>query len=152
MEPTFGAWVALVCGLMGLLLIDLFVLHRGTGEVSMRNAAVSTAAFITVGVAFGVTLGLLEGSTVAGEYFAGYLLELSLSLDNVFVWALILGAFSIPPAYQHRVLFYGIFGALILRGAFVALGAQLLERFEWVGVCVRRAPHLQRRAHVAGAA
>ena len=110
MEPTFAAWVALVCGLVGLLLIDLLVLHRGTREISMRNAGLSTAAFIAVGLAFGVALGLLEGSRIAGEYFAGYLLELSLSLDNVFVWALILGAFSIPPAYQHRVLFYGIFG------------------------------------------
>jgi tellurite resistance protein TerC len=132
MEPTFAAWVALVCGLVGLLLIDLFVLHRGTREISMRDAGLSTAAFISVGVAFGAVLGLVEGHTVAGEFFAGYLLELSLSLDNVFVWALILGAFAIPPAYQHRVLFYGIFGALILRGAFVALGAQLLQRFEWV--------------------
>jgi tellurite resistance protein TerC len=132
MDPTFAAWVALVCGLVGLLLIDLFVLHRGTQEISIRDAGLSTAVFISVGVAFGAMLGILEGHTVAGEFFAGYLLELSLSLDNVFVWALILGAFSIPPVYQHRVLFYGIFGALILRGAFVALGAGLLERFEWV--------------------
>jgi tellurite resistance protein TerC len=132
MDVTLTAWVALVAGLLALLLLDLFVLHRGAHEVSMRNAALSTAAFIAVGVGFGVALGVLEGSTIAGQFFAGYLLELSLSLDNVFVWALIFSAFSVPAAYQHRVLFYGIFGALVLRGGFVALGAELLNRFEWV--------------------
>ncbi len=82
MEPTCAAWVALFCGLVGLLLIDLFVVHRGAREVSMRNAALSTAAFIAVGVAFGVLLGILEGHIVAGQFFAGYLLELSLLLDT----------------------------------------------------------------------
>src|SRR5919106_1143156 len=132
MDVTFTAWAALIAGLVVLLLFDLFVLHRGTHEVSIRNAAWSTAGFVAVSFAFGTVLGLAEGSTVAGEFFAGYLLEYSLSLDNVFVWSLILTSFAIPPAYQHRVLFYGIFGALILRGAFVAAGAELLARFEWV--------------------
>ena len=132
MDVTITAWGALVAGLVALLLLDLFVLHRGAHEISMRDAGLSSAGFISAGVAFGVGLGVLEGSTVAGQFFAGYLLELSLSLDNVFVWALIFGAFSVPAAYQHRVLFYGIFGALVLRGGFVALGAELLQRFEWV--------------------
>ena len=132
MDVTFTAWAALIAGLVVLLLFDLFVLHRGTHEVSIRNAAWSTAGFVAVSFAFGTVLGLAEGSTVAGEFFAGYLLEYSLSLDNVFVWSLIFTSFAIPPAYQHRVLFYGIFGALILRGAFVAAGAELLARFEWV--------------------
>ena len=132
MDPTFSAWLALIAGLVALLLIDLFVLHRGAHAIPMRNAAWSTAAFVSVGLLFGAALGLLEGPDMAGQYFAGYLLELSLSLDNVFVWAVIFSAFSVPAAYQHRVLFYGIFGALILRGAFVAAGAELLERFEWV--------------------
>ena len=132
MDATLTAWIALAAGLTGLLLFDLFVLHRGTHEVSMRDAAWSTAGFIAISVAFGTALGVIESSTVAGEFFAGYLLEKSLSLDNVFVWAVIFSAFSIPAAYQHRVLFYGIFGALVLRGAFVAAGAALLERFSWV--------------------
>lgn len=132
MDATLTAWIALVAGLLLLLLIDLFVLHRGTHVISMRDAAWSTAGFIAISVAFGFALGFLEGVHPAEEFFAGYLLEKSLSLDNVFVWALIFSAFSIPPAYQHRVLFYGIFTALILRGAFVAAGAQLLQRFEWV--------------------
>ena len=132
MDPTATAWLALIAGLVVLLLVDLFVLHRGTHVISVRDAGWSTAGFIAISVAFGVVLGFVEGARPAEEFFAGYLLEKSLSLDNVFVWALIFSAFSIPPEYQHRVLFYGIFGALVLRGAFVAAGAQLLERFEWV--------------------
>jgi tellurite resistance protein TerC len=132
MDATLTAWLTLITAMVLLLLLDLFVLHRGAHNVSVRNAAWSTAGFIAVGVAFGIVLGVFEGSRVAGQFFAGYVLELSLSLDNVFVWALIFSAFSIPAAYQHRVLFYGIFGALVLRGAFVALGAELLRRFEWV--------------------
>src|SRR3954454_16329518 len=132
MAPTFGAWAVLIVGLVGMLLLDLFVLHRGAHKVSIRNAAWSTAGFVGVAIAFGVLLGAKEGTDAAEQFFAGYVLELSLSLDNVFVWALIFGAFAIPAAYQHRVLFYGIFGALVLRGAFVAAGAELLSAFEGI--------------------
>jgi len=131
-DVSFLGWVALIAGLVSLLLVDLFVLHRGAHTVPVANALWSTLGFVAVAVAFGIGLGVFESHHVAGEFFAGYVLELSLSLDNVFVWALIFGAFSVPPAYQHRVLFYGIFGALVMRGAFVAAGAELLERFEWV--------------------
>src|SRR3954470_6241991 len=132
MDVTLAAWVALVAVLVALLLLDLFVLHRGTEAVSIRNASWSTAGFVVAAVVFGVVLGMREGGDVAGQFFAGYLLEYSLSLDNVFVWALILSAFSIPAAYQHRVLFYGVFSGLVLRGAFVLAWAKLLARFEWV--------------------
>jgi tellurite resistance protein TerC len=132
MHPTPTAWLALIVGLAALLLIDLFVVHRGVHAIPMRNALWSTGGFVAVAVAFGLVLGAKEGSDIAGQYFAGYLLELSLSLDNVFVWAVIFSAFSVPAASQHRVLFYGIFGALILRGGFVAAGAELLHRFEGV--------------------
>ncbi|HEX8086978.1 MAG TPA: TerC/Alx family metal homeostasis membrane protein [Solirubrobacteraceae bacterium] len=132
MDPTFLAWGALIAGIVVLLLVDLFVLHRGTGEVSIRNATWSTIGFVAISLGFGVALGVMEGARQAEEFFAGYILEWSLSLDNVFVWALIFSAFAVPAAYQHRVLFYGIFGALILRGSFVAAGSELLRRFEWV--------------------
>jgi TerC family integral membrane protein len=132
MDVTFTAWAALVAGLVVLLLLDLFVLHRGTHVISMRDAAWSTAGFIAISIAFGIALFWIEGRDIGAQFFAGYLLEKSLSLDNVFVWALVFSAFAIPPAYQHRVLFYGIFGALVLRGAFVAAGSELLRRFEWV--------------------
>ena len=126
------AWAGLLLGLLALLLFDLFVLHRGAHEISLRDAAWSTAGFIAISVLFGIVLGVLEGANVAEQFFAGYLLEKSLSLDNVFVWALIFSAFSVPDRYQHRVLFYGIFSTLVLRGAFVAAGAGLLARFEWI--------------------
>jgi tellurite resistance protein TerC len=132
MDVGFSGWVAIVGGIVLLLLLDLFVLHRGAHEVSARNALWSTVGFVGVAVLFGIGLGVAEGRDIAAQYFTGYLLEFSLSLDNVFVWALILGAFSVPANYQHRLLFYGIFGALLLRGAFVVAGAELLERFEWV--------------------
>jgi tellurite resistance protein TerC len=132
MDVTFIAWAALVVGIVVLLLVDLFVLHRGVHEISTRNAFWSAAAFVAIGVAFGIGLGIAEGEDIAAQFFTGYLLEYSLSLDNVFVWAVILGAYSIPPAYQNRVLLYGIAGALVLRGAFVAAGSELLARFEWV--------------------
>jgi tellurite resistance protein TerC len=132
MDIGFGAWSALVGAIVVLLLLDLFVLHRGVHEVSARNALWSTVGFVAVAVLFGIGLGVAEGRDIVAQYFTGYLLEFSLSLDNVFVWALILGAFSVPAAYQHRLLFYGIFGALVLRGAFVLAGAELLGRFEWV--------------------
>jgi tellurite resistance protein TerC len=132
MEVTFLGWVGLIVGLVILLVLDLFVFHRGAHEVPIRNAAWSTAGFVAIALGFGVVLGLREGSGVAGQFFAGYALEFSLSLDNVFVWALIFGAFAIPAAYQHRVLFYGIFAALVLRGAFVAAGSELLNAFHWI--------------------
>jgi tellurite resistance protein TerC len=132
MEVTFLGWVGLAAGLSLLLLLDLFVLHRGAHEIPIRNAAWSTAGFVAVAVVFGIVLGLRGGGSLAGQFFAGYLLEFSLSLDNVFVWALIFSAFAIPAAYQHRVLFYGIFAALVLRGAFVAAGSELLADFGWI--------------------
>jgi tellurite resistance protein TerC len=132
MEVTFIAWVGLVVGIVVLLLVDLFVLHRGTHEISSRNAFWSTVGFVAVSVAFGIGLFVVEGRDIGAQFFAGYLLEFSLSLDNVFVWATILGAFAVPRAYQHRVLFYGIFGALVMRAAFVLAGAELLERFAWI--------------------
>src|SRR3954465_2782771 len=132
MEVTLAAWVALIAVIVVLLLLDLFVLHRGAHEVSIRSAAWPPAGFVAVAVACGAVLGAREGGDVAGQFFAGYLLEFSLSLDNVFVWALIFSAFAVPAAYQNRVLFYGIFGALVLRGAFGAAGSELLSKFEWV--------------------
>ena len=132
MDVTFVQWAGLAVGLVVLLLVDLFVLHRGAHEISMRDAAWSTAGFIAISVVFGIVLGFREGRVFAEQFFAGYLLEKSLSLDNVFVWAVIFSAFAVPAHYQHRVLYYGVFSALVLRGGFVAAGAGLLARFEWV--------------------
>jgi TerC family integral membrane protein len=132
MAVSFIAWAALAVGVLVLLLADLFLLHRGTREISIRDAAWSTAGFVAISVAFGAGLLMAEGGDIAAQFFTGYLLEFPLSLDNVFVWALILGTYSVAAAYQHRVLFYGLFAALVLRGAFVLAGSELLARFEWI--------------------
>ncbi len=125
-------WVAFLVGVMGLLLIDLLVLHRESHEISMREATVTSIGWIGLGVAFTLVVWATLGGTAAGQYITGYIIEKSLSVDNVFVWAVIFGYFSVPNKYQHRVLFWGIFGALVLRAIFIFAGVALLERLEWL--------------------
>ena len=115
-----------------LLLVDLLVVHRESHEVKTREAAIESAVWISIGLAFGLVVWWGFGGGAAGEYYSGYLIEKSLSIDNVFVWALILSYFQVPLRYQHRVLFWGIFGALIMRAIFIFAGIALIERFDWV--------------------
>ncbi len=126
------AWVALVGFIFALLAFDILVVHRRAHEVHIREAAVESAVWITIGLAFTGVVALAFGGGAAGEYVSGYLIEKSLSIDNVFVWALILSYFKIPARYQHRVLFWGIFGALALRAVFIFAGVALIEKFDWV--------------------
>ena len=123
-------WSALTAGIAGMLALDLF-LHRGGREVSFREAVTWSAVWIAVGLGFGVVLWLWQGGAVAGAYFSGYLIEKALSVDNVFVFALIFTAFAVPPALQHKVLFWGVVGALVFRLVFIFVGAELLETFFW---------------------
>ena len=116
----------------GALILDLFVFHRDAHEVSLKEAGISSAIWVSLGLAFGVAVWIFAGSQPAGEYFAGYLIEKALSVENIFVFALILGYFKVPSKYQHRVLFFGVLGALVLRAVFIAAGASLLERFHWM--------------------
>ncbi len=125
-------WIGLLALIGVLLLVDLLVVHREGHEVQVREAAIESAAWISVGLLFGLTVWWGFGGGAAGEYYSGYLIEKSLSVDNVFVWALILSYFAVPPRYQHRVLFWGIFGALVLRAAFIFAGVALIEKFDWV--------------------
>ena len=115
-----------------LLLLDLLVLARGKREVSFRQATVLSLFWIGLALLFGVVVFALAGPEQGGEYFAGYVIEKSLSIDNVFVFALIFSYFAVPASYQYRVLFWGVVGALVLRAIFIALGAQLLERYDWM--------------------
>src|SRR4029450_5560501 len=105
-------WVAFLAGFSTLLLIDVLVIHREARVVSMREAAIESAVWISIGLSFTFVILAWQGGQAAGEYLAGYLIEESLSIDNVFVWALILTYFVVPRQFQHRVLFWGIFGAL----------------------------------------
>ncbi len=126
------AWVGLLVLIVGLIVGDLVVFHREEHEISFREAAISSAAWISVGVAFGLVVWWYLGAAAAGQYYTGYVIEKSLSVDNVFVWAVILGYFVVPKALQHRVLFWGVFGALILRAVFIFAGVALLNRLEWL--------------------
>jgi tellurite resistance protein TerC len=124
-------WAATVGLILAALALDLFVFHRDAHVISMREAAVSSAIWVALGVAFGVGVLVVAGPQAGGEYYAGYVIEKALSVENIFVFALILTYFQVPSKYQHRVLFYGVLGALILRALFIAAGAQLLDRFHF---------------------
>jgi tellurite resistance protein TerC len=125
-------WLIFIGVVVVLLLLDVLVLHREAHVTTLKRAAVESAAWISIGLTFGLAVWGWFGSQAAGQYYAGYLIEKSLSVDNVFVWALILTSFAIPAAYQHRVLFWGIFGALVMRAIFIFAGVALIEKFAWV--------------------
>jgi len=125
------AWVVVVAFILGLLAVDLLVFHRDAHAVTTREAAAWSAVWITLGIAFAGVVWVTLGGVAAGEYFGGYLIEKSLSVDNIFVFALLFSYFRVPPAYQHRVLFWGVLGALLLRAVFIAAGAALIENFHW---------------------
>ncbi len=99
---------------------------------TFRAAAVESAVWIALGLSFALVMLWWQGGTAAGEYLAGYLIEKSLSVDNVFVWAVIFSYFGVPREYQFRVLFWGIFGALVLRSIFIFAGVALIESFDWI--------------------
>ena len=126
------AWVALLAFMFVLLAFDILVVHRKAHEVHIREASIESAVWIALGLAFTGVIAVAFGGAAAGEYVSGYLIEKSLSVDNVFVWALILSYFKIPTKYQHRVLFWGIFGALALRAIFIFAGVALIEKFDWI--------------------
>lgn len=127
-------WAAFIAGVVVMLLVDLLVLNREAHEISVREAAITSAVWIAIGLSFSLVLwGVLDnGGTAAARYLTGYIVEKSLSVDNVFVWAVIFGYFSVPSKYQHRVLFWGIFGALVMRAIFIFAGAALLDALDWM--------------------
>lgn len=126
------AWVLLVGVISVLLIVDLLLVHRTAHVISIKEAAIESAVWISIGLAFGLYLLWWHGGQAAGEYYAGFLIEKSLSIDNVFVWAVIFSFFAVPREFQFRVLFWGIFGALVLRGVFIFAGVSLIEQFSWV--------------------
>jgi tellurite resistance protein TerC len=132
MESTLLLWVAFAVFIVGMLALDLFVFHRDAHEVSMREAAIFSAVWIGLGLAFGGLVFLWQGSQAGGEYLAGYVIEKSLSLDNVFVFAMIFTYFAVPGKYQHRLLFWGVVGAIVFRAVFILVGAALLDAFHFL--------------------
>jgi tellurite resistance protein TerC len=131
-DVPLWAWGALVGVIVVMLVVDLLIVHRRPHAVGFREAAVESGVWIALGVAFTAVIWAWAGGGAAGEYFTGYLIEKSLSVDNVFVWGVLFSYFAVPREYQFRVLFWGIFGALALRAVFIFAGVAVLERFEWV--------------------
>jgi tellurite resistance protein TerC len=131
LDVPIYAWGALLAVIVVMLSIDLF-LHRDEVEPTPRRALLESLVWVTCGLSFAGVIALAFGSAATGEYLAGYLIEKSLSVDNVFVWAVLFSTFAIPLKYQHRVLFWGVFGALVLRAIFIFAGVSLISRFWWL--------------------
>jgi tellurite resistance protein TerC len=129
--PTW-IWVLTVVGLLAVLAADLFMVDRKPHEVSVGEAARWVVFYVALAVAFGIGLGHVAGAAHAKEFFAGYITEYSLSVDNLFVFVIIMSAFGVPRIHQHKVLLFGILTALVLRGVFIAVGAAAIAAFEWI--------------------
>jgi tellurite resistance protein TerC len=130
--PEFVSWVIFVVAVGGLLSLDLFVFHRDARPVTMREASAWVAVWVALGLAFGGWIFITRGSTSGAEYLAGYLIEYSLSMDNVFVFAVLFAYFGVPAIYQHRLLFWGVLGAIVFRAIFILAGTALLDAFHFV--------------------
>jgi tellurite resistance protein TerC len=131
MSVPLWAWLAVLAAILAMLAVDL-IAHRHAHVIGVREAAVWSAVWVALGVGFGALVWWLYGGELGQQYFAGYLIEKSLAVDNVFVWAVIFGYFAVPRELQHRVLFFGVVGALVFRGIFIAAGAVLITNFSWV--------------------
>ena len=132
LDVTTTVWIATVGAILLLFLIDLGMAILRPHEVKFREAAIVSILFVALAVAFGVAFGFIAGWDFGKEYFAGYILEKSLSVDNLFVFVVIFASFAVPKHYQQKVLIIGIFLALILRVIFILLGAALLSAFSFM--------------------
>ena len=128
-SPT--AWIALIAAIAIMLIVDLTT-KRKKAEIEMKSALIWSAIWVACGVLVGGVIWFYSGSEYALEYYSGYLIEKSLAIDNVFVWGLLFTAFAIPIRYQHRVLFLGVIGALIMRAILIFLGAAIIKEAGWV--------------------
>jgi len=132
MNVPVWVWVATLVGLTALIVGDLVVVGRRPREVSVREASLWVAACVGLAALFGLALLIFSGATAGAEFFAGYVTEYSLSVDNLFVFVIIMAKFSVPRQHQHRVLFIGIVLSLVLRGVCIAAGAAALAAFNWI--------------------
>lgn len=125
-------WIAFSIGILVLLAIDLSLFGKGHDTVSKKKALIESALWISIALLFNLWFGYEYGKELGIEFLTGYLVEKSLSVDNLFIILLIFSSFKIPDKYQHRVLFYGVLGAIVMRAFFIILGAQLLNLFHWI--------------------
>jgi tellurite resistance protein TerC len=132
-DVTLAGWAATVGLIAALFTFDLFVSRPGRAHtVGFREAVIASVFYVGVAIAFGVVFGTIAGWDYGAEYFAGYIVEKSLSVDNLFVFVVIMSTFAVPPEYQQRVLTFGILAALVLRAIFIALGAALISAFSFM--------------------
>jgi tellurite resistance protein TerC len=131
-EITIWFWIAFNAFVLGMLALDLGVFHRKAHAVTMREAGIWSAVWVALALAFNAGLYFVWGAEPALQFLTGYLIEKSLSVDNVFVFVMLFSFFAVPEQYQHRVLFWGVLGALVMRGVFIMAGAYVLQQFHWV--------------------
>ncbi len=132
MDVPLWVWIATLGGLLVLIAVDLLIVDANPHVITIRESTRWVIFYIACAVAFGLAVWLFAGGDYAGEFFAGYITEYSLSVDNLFIFVVVLAAFDVPRIHQHRVLLVGILIALVLRGAFIAVGAAAIARFSWV--------------------
>jgi tellurite resistance protein TerC len=126
---SLWVWIATVAAILVLIAADFVAISRNPHKVSMREAGTWSAIYIGVALAFGVLVWAVWGSEYGAEYLTGWLVEKSLSVDNLFVFVILMTSFAVPPAYQHRVLLFGVTAALVMRAIFIAVGAAAIQRF-----------------------
>ena len=129
---TIWLWVGFNIFVLAMLALDLGVFHRKAHALSLKEASIWSVVWITLAMVFNAGLYLFAGPEPALQFFTGYLIEKSLSVDNIFIFLLLFTYFKVPAAYQHRVLYWGILGALIMRGTLIAVGVALIESFHWI--------------------
>ncbi|MGW0432730.1 TerC family protein [Micromonospora sp. NPDC003197] len=132
MNVSVWVWVVTLVALTAVLLVDLLIIGRRPHEPSIRESSLWVAFYVGLALLFGAGIWVTSGGTLAGEFYTGWLTEYSLSVDNLFVFVIIMGRFAVPRAYQQKVLLVGIVLALIMRGGFIAAGAALISQFSWV--------------------
>ncbi len=132
MHVSMSAWIITIAALLALLVLDFLIVARKPHEPSLREATLWVTFYVGIALAFGVGLTLVAGGQSGGEFFAGWLTEYSLSVDNLFVFIIIMGRFAVPRQYQQKVLLVGVALALVMRGIFIALGAEAISHFNWI--------------------
>lgn len=132
MDPPIWLWIATLGSLLAVITVDVLIFARRPHAITIPEAGLAVAVYVGLALLFGLGVSLFAGTTYGGEFFAGYITEYSLSVDNLFVFLVIMSRFGVPRAHQHTVLLIGIVLALVLRGAFIAAGASAIHHFPWV--------------------
>ena len=132
MHVTAGMWIGFNVFVLAMVALDLGVFHRKAHAVGLKEAGAWSVVWVALALAFNAWIWLVWGREAGLQFLTGYLIEKSLSVDNIFVFVLLFGFFAVPARLHHRVLFWGILGALVMRGAFIAAGSYVLEQFHWV--------------------